>query len=100
MEQRFDFADTDITEFLKEVIVMQDYIIKLRYDNKPFPRWFVGNKDFGALTESQDKVIDFLISNNTSPDCIKFAYTDERPAKADFENEFRERFRAKLKSIS
>lgn len=100
MEQRLGFANTDVSELPKEVIVMQEYIVKLSYDNKPFPGWFVGNKDFGALTESQYKVIDFLINNNASPDCIKFEYTDERPAKADFENEFRERFRAKLKSVS
>lgn len=80
---------------------MQDYvIIKLTYDNKPFPRWVVGDKDFGALSESQDMAIDFLVSKNASPDCIKFEYVGAKPAREDFENMFREKFRTKLKGMS
>lgn len=83
----------------KEVIVMQHYIIKLSYNNRPFPRWVVGNEDFGALPESQDKAIDFLICKNVMIDSVTFEY-DDKPAREDFEKMFRERFSAKLKSIS
>ncbi len=79
---------------------MQYCVVKLIYRNKPFPRWKVGDKDFGALADSQDKAIDFLIENNASSDCISFEYVDGKPARADFENMFREKFRTKLKGMT
>jgi hypothetical protein len=71
------------------------------YDN-PFPKWIVGNEDFGAFSnDSEDKVIDFLIKNKVSPDAVRFEYVDEKKLdRADFENMFRERFRTKLKGMS
>lgn len=78
---------------------MQRYTIKLIYQNNPFPRWKAGDNDFGAFADSEDKVIEFLIKNNASPEGIKFEYEEEdkRPAKVDFESEFRERVRTGLR---
>ena len=76
---------------------MQSHVIKLIYNNEPFPKWIVEDKDFGAMAESQDKVIDFLIENKVAPDNLRFKYVDEKPGRADFENMFRERFRARLR---
>ncbi|MDA8338303.1 MAG: hypothetical protein M0Z70_03250 [Nitrospiraceae bacterium] len=85
---------------------MQYSVVKIIYhynghDNS-FPRWIVGNEDFGAFADdSEDKVIDFLIENKVSPDDVGFEYVDEKkPDRADFENMFREKFRTKLKGIS
>lgn len=79
---------------------MECYIIKLFYHTEPFPRWIVGNEDFGAFADSEDKVIDFLIENKVSPDDVRFEYVDGKPARADFENMFREKFRTKLKGMT
>jgi hypothetical protein len=84
---------------------MQYSVVKIIYyyngHDNPFPRWIVGNKDFGAFADSEDKVIDYLIENkqNVSPDGVKFQYVDEGSGRTDFENMFRERFRSKLSVI-
>lgn len=77
---------------------MQHYTIKLIYHNNPFPRWVVGDKDFGALADSEDKVIAFLIKNIASSDQIEFKYVNGKPAEEDFENMFFESLRAKVQS--
>lgn len=72
---------------------MQNYVVKLIYHNEPFPRWIIGNNDFGALSDSEDEVTEFLIKINAFSEGIKFEYEGGVPAKGDFESKFKEMVR-------